>query len=106
MNSHNILKTLKYTYICTWDSSWQNKLILIYCDKKAVVLSSFKTRDMALAAMAHIIFVELAKADINLKTIHVLGKKNIAAVFNIFKNFMKLCQIFIESAHPQGGFAH
>ena len=66
----------------TWASRWQVKSILIYCDNQAVVsvLSSGRTRDMTLAAMACNICMEAAKADINLKTLHILGKNNIVAI--------------------------
>ena len=57
------------------------KYILVHCDNQAVVsvLSTGKTRDALLAAIARNIFIETARLNISLKTIHILGKNNLVA---------------------------
>ena len=59
-------------------TSLARKILLIHCDNQAVVsiLNSGATRDLTLAAIARNIFMELAKCDINLSVIHILGKDN------------------------------
>ena len=48
------------------------------CDNQAIVsvLTSGRTQDRILAAIARNILLELAACDIELKVIHVLGKNN------------------------------
>ena len=61
-----------------WRYYWKQKSILIKCDNQAVVsvLTSGRTQDRILAAIARNILLELAVCDIKLKVIHVLGKDN------------------------------
>ena len=64
-----------------WKYCWARKSILIYCDNQAVVsvLNSDKTHDMLWAALAHNISMNIAMADINIKLIHIMSKKNVLA---------------------------
>ena len=56
----------------------ETKEYLIKCDNQAVVsvLTSGRTQDWMLAAIARNIFMEVVACDIELKVIHVLGKDN------------------------------
>ena len=69
----NILVALR-----VWGPAWQGKKLLVYYDnqEEVTILNSGATRDLTLAAIARIIFMESAKCDINLSVIHILGKNN------------------------------
>ena len=64
--------------IRTWATLWKGKNIRIHCDNQAVVsvLTTGKTRDSRLAAIARNIFMEIAAYDICLRTVHISGKNN------------------------------
>ena len=64
--------------IRTWASQWQFKAVRIFCDNAGVVsvLTSGKTRDLTLAAIARNIFMETAQVDMSLKTVHIMGRVN------------------------------
>ena len=72
----NILVVLR-----SWASQWATKTILVHIDNEAVVtiLQTGKTKDATLAAICHNISMEIAKADIRLKTVHIPGKLNVIA---------------------------
>ena len=65
----------------TWAPHWQGQNVVIHCDNQAVVsvLTSGHTRDMTLAAMARNINMITAHQDIDLITVHIEGKLNVAA---------------------------
>ena len=65
--------------IRTWGQAWTGKTLLVHCDNVASVLSTGATKDLTLAAMARNITMEVAKLDINLRTVHIAGKTNIVA---------------------------
>ena len=69
----NILVALR-----VWGQACQGKKFLVYCNNRAVVaiLNSGETRDLTLAATDRNIFMDLAKCDISLNVIHILGKNN------------------------------
>ena len=69
----NILVTIR-----AWKKFFQNKRILIKCDNQAVVsvLTSGRTSDLTLGAIARNIMMETATYDIDLQVIHVLGVDN------------------------------
>ena len=58
--------------------NWRNRHILIKCDNQAVVsvLNSGKTQDLALAAIARNIMMDISENDIDLQVIHILGIHN------------------------------
>ena len=62
----------------TWATLWQGKNIRIHCDNQAVVsvLTTGKTRDAILAAIARNILMETSRHDICLRTVHISGKDN------------------------------
>ena len=64
--------------IRTWATMWQGKNIRIHCDNQAVVsvLTTGKTRDSLLAAIARNILMKVAEYDICLRTVHISGKNN------------------------------
>ena len=64
--------------IRTWATLWQGKNIRIHCDNQAVVsvLTTGKTRDVLLAAIARNILMEIAAHDVCLRTVHISGKDN------------------------------
>ena len=64
--------------IRTWATLWQGKHIRIHCDNQAVVsvLTTGKTRDSLLAAIARNILMKVAEHDICLRTVHISGKNN------------------------------
>ena len=64
--------------IRTWATLWKGKNIRIHCDNQAVVsvLTTGKTRDSLLAAIARNILMEIAANDICLRTVHISGKNN------------------------------
>ena len=64
--------------IRTWATLWQGKNIRIHCDNQAVVsvLTTGRTRDALLAAIARNILMEIAAHDICLRTVHISGKDN------------------------------
>ena len=61
-----------------WGILWKHKHILIKCDNQAVVsvLSSGKTQDLTLAAIARNIMMEISEQDIDLQVVHILGVEN------------------------------
>ena len=61
-----------------WGPYWQGKNIKIHCDNAAVVsvLTTGKTRETLLAAIARNILMETATYDICLRTVHISGKNN------------------------------
>ena len=61
-----------------WGASWKGKNVKIHCDNAAVVsvLTTGKTRDALLAAIARNILLETANYDICLRTVHISGKNN------------------------------
>ena len=67
--------------IRTWGQAWTGKTLLVHCDNAAVVsvLTTGATKDLTLAAMARDITMEVAKLDINLRTVHIAGKINVVA---------------------------
>ena len=69
----NIMVTIR-----TWGQFWTGQRICIHCDNQAVVcvLTTGKTKDATLAAIARNILMEIAQFDINLKTVHIRGKSN------------------------------
>ena len=64
-----------------WGACWKHKKIIIKCDNQAVVsvLNTGKSKDLDLCAIARNIFMYVARNDINLIVIHVLGKNNTIA---------------------------
>ena len=62
--------------IRTWGLTWTGKTIRIHCDNQVVVsvLTTGKTKDSTLAAIASNIFMETADRDICLRTVHIRGK--------------------------------
>ena len=64
--------------IRTWATLWQGKNIRIHCGNQAVVsvMTTGKTRDALLAAIARNILMETSKHDICLRTVHINGKDN------------------------------
>ena len=72
----NILVALKI-----WGQKFANKKLLIKCDNQAcvAVINSGKTKDAVLAAMARNVQMLLAKYNIALTVIHVLGVNNTVA---------------------------
>ena len=89
--------------IRTWGISWQGKNIRIHCDNQAVVsvLTTGKTRDNVLAAIARNILVETTAYDICLPTVHISGKINEIAD-NLSRFFMgnrhkeRVYQLFLK----------
>ena len=69
----NIMVTIR-----TWGQFWAGQKICIHYDNQAVVcvLTTGKTRDPILAAIARNILMEISQFDINLKTVHIKGKCN------------------------------
>ena len=69
----NIMVTIR-----TWGKFWAGQKICIHCDNQAVVcvLTTGKTKDSILAAIARNILMEISQFDINLKTVHIKGKCN------------------------------
>ena len=69
----NIMVTIR-----TWGQFWAGQKICIHCDNQAVVcvLTTGKTKDSILAAIARNILMEISQFDINLKTVHIKGKCN------------------------------
>ena len=69
----NILVTIR-----AWKKFFQNKRILIKCDNQAVVsvLTTGRTSDLTLSAIARNIMMETATYDIDLQVIHILGVEN------------------------------
>ena len=69
----NILVTIR-----AWKNFFQNKRILIKCDNQAVVsvLTTGRTSDLTLSAIARNIMMETATYDIDLQVIHILGVEN------------------------------
>ena len=67
--------------IRTWGTGWSGKIVLIHCDNEAVVtvLTTGRTKDLTLAAIARNIWLGTAEYDISLKTVHIRGKDNIIA---------------------------
>ena len=67
--------------IRTWGQAWTGKTLLVHCDNAAVVsvLATGATKDLTLAAMARNITMEVAKLDINLRSVHIAGKINVVA---------------------------
>ena len=65
----------------TWGFFWSGKTVRIHCDNEAVVtvLSTGKTKDLTLAAIARNIWLTTAEFDICLKTVHIRGKDNAIA---------------------------
>ena len=65
----------------TWGCLWSGKTVRIHCDNEAVVtvLSTGKTKDLTLAAIARNIWLTMAEFDICLKTVHISGKDNAIA---------------------------
>ena len=65
--------------ICTWGQAWTGKTLLVHCDNAAVVsvLTTGATGDLTLAVMARKITMEMAKFDINLRTVHIAAKVNV-----------------------------
>ena len=65
----------------TWGSLWSGKTIRIHCDNEAVVtvLSTGKTKDLTLAAIARNVWLSTAEYDICLRTVHIRGKDNAIA---------------------------
>ena len=72
----NILVALR-----TWGLQWQGKALTIHCDNQAVVsiLNTGYTRDLTLAAIARNIFMLTAQLNLDMVTLHILGKRNIVA---------------------------
>ena len=72
----NILAAIR-----VWANQWKHQKVSIACDNEAVVqvLSSGKTRDLTLAAIARNIQFQVALYDIDLKVRHIPGKANIIA---------------------------
>ena len=67
--------------IGTWGTGWSGKTVLIHCDNEAVVtvLTTGRTKDLTLAAIARNIWLGTSEYDISLKTVHIRGKDNIIA---------------------------
>ena len=67
--------------IRTWGPAWTGKTLLVHCDNAAVfsVLTTGATKNLTLAAMARNITMELAKLDINMRTVHIAGKIHVVA---------------------------
>ena len=65
----------------TWGFLWSGKTVRMHCDNEAVVtvLSTGKTKDLTLAAIARNIWLTTAEFDICLKTVHIRGKDNAIA---------------------------
>ena len=72
----NILVALR-----VWGHKWTRKKIMIHCDNQAVVtvITTGKTKDPLLAAITRNVAMFTANLDINLKIVHIPGKKNIVA---------------------------
>ena len=72
----NILVALR-----TWGLQWKGKALTIHCDNQAVVsiLNTGYTRDLTLAAIARNIFMLTAQLNLDIVTLHILGKRNIVA---------------------------
>ena len=72
----NILAALR-----VWQSQWSNMKVEIACDNLAVVqvLTSGRTRDLTLAAIARNIQFQAALMNISLKFTHIPGKVNVLA---------------------------
>ena len=64
-----------------WHQQWYNKTIRICCDNKASVevLTSGRTHDRTLAAIARNIQLTAALSEIDLKVVHIPGKDNCIA---------------------------
>ena len=60
--------------IHTWGQAGIGTTLLVYCDNAAVVLTTGATKDLILAPMARYLTTEVAKLDINLCTVHIVGK--------------------------------
>ena len=67
--------------IRTWAPHWRHKALTIHCDNEAAVriLNTGHTRDMTLAAIARNISMLTARFDLETRTMHIQGKKNIVA---------------------------
>ena len=72
----NILVALR-----VWHQSWANSNIAIACDNEAVfyVLTTGRTRDLTLAAIARNIQFEASRNNIELRVQHIAGKANVIA---------------------------
>ena len=72
----NILAALQ-----VWQSQWSNRKVEIACDNLAAVqvLTSGRTRDLTLAAIARNIQFQAALMNISLKFTHIPGKTNVLA---------------------------
>ena len=72
----NILAAIR-----VWGNQWKHQKVSIACNNEAVVqvLSSGKTRDLTLAAIARNIQFQVALYDIDLKVRHIPGKTNVIA---------------------------
>ena len=59
--------------IRVWGVQWSARNIRIHCDNQAVVcvLTTGKTRDLTLAAIAWNIFMETARLEMSLRTVHI-----------------------------------
>ena len=85
----------------TWGHCWAGKAILVHRDNQAVVsvIQSGKTKDLTLAALGRNIAMATATYDIDLRTIHILGKNNTIAdalsrwalVLQYYNRFYSLC---------------
>ena len=97
--------------IRTWAILWQGKNIRIHCDNQAVVsvLTSGRTRDALLAAIARNILMETAAHGICLRTVHISGKDNQVAdnlsrffLGNVYKERLYnllVCPIWVRVPH-------
>ena len=72
----NILVALR-----VWGDQCSNQKIKIFCDYEAVlvVINSGKTKDRTLAAIARNIKFNAALANVDLHTVHIMGRNNVVA---------------------------
>ena len=63
--------------IRTWGTGWSGKTVLIHCDNEAgvTVLTTGRTKDLTLAAIARNIWLSTAEHDIYLKTVYIYEVK-------------------------------
>ena len=94
----NLLVALK-----VWHNQWAGQRVVINCDNQAVVavLTNGRSRDEVLAKYARNIFMWLSTCNIDMKVIHIAGKKNsiadlLSRWFTVTNNVQKLQQL----VHP------
>ena len=94
----NILVALK-----VWHNQWAGQRVVINCDNQAVVavLTNGRSRDVVLAKYARNIFMWLSTCNIDMKVVHIAGKKNsiadlLSRWFTVPNNVQKLQQL----VHP------